>query len=94
MSYFNEDFFPIPKGVRFTYVVRCVIGMMCNLCFLLSLLFIPFSKASVFFWMSPVFTAVIAHYYLHEKLTIYDWLAVFIAFFGIVIIQNPFAASK
>lgn len=64
--------------------------MMCNLTFLMSLKFIPFSKASVFFWMSPVFTALVAHFYLHEKLTIYDWGAVFIAFIGIIIIQNPF----
>ena len=59
----------------------------------MSLKFIPFSKASVFFWMSPVFTALIAHYLLHEKLTIYDWGAVFIAFFGIIIIQNPFGEA-
>ena len=90
MYYFNEEFFPIHKNVRITYIVRCVIGMMCNLSFLMSLKFIPFSKASVFFWMSPVFTALVAHYYLHEKLTIYDWGAVFIAFIGIIIIQNPF----
>jgi drug/metabolite transporter (DMT)-like permease len=64
--------------------------MICNLSFLLSLKFIPFSKASIFFWTSPVFTAIIAHYHLKEHLSIFDWAAVFIAFFGILIIQDPF----
>ena len=94
MYYFDEDFFPIYKGVRITYIVRCVIGMICNLSFLMSLKFIPFSKASIFFWTSPVFTAIIAHYHLKEHLSIFDWAAVFIAFFGILIIQDPFGKGS
>ncbi len=31
-----------------------------------------------------------ASYYLREKLTIFDWIAVLIAFIGIVIMQSPF----
>jgi drug/metabolite transporter (DMT)-like permease len=86
MKLLKEDLYPIPKKIRTTYIVRCVVGMMCNLTFLLSLKFIPFSKASVLFWTSPVFTAILAHYYLHEKLSYYDWGAVLVAFIGILII--------
>ena len=82
----KESLFPIPKNVRFTYLVRCFIGMLCNLFFLLSIQYISFSKASVLFWTSPVFTAVMGKYFLKEGLSNYDWGAVFIAFIGLLII--------
>ena len=37
MKYLKADLFPLPKGVRATYILRCVVGMMCNLTFLFSL---------------------------------------------------------
>lgn len=86
MKYLKEDLYPIPKKVRFTYIVRCVIGMGGNLLYLLSLRFISVSKASVIAWTNPVFTAVMARYYLNERLSNYDWAAVYIAFFGILMI--------
>jgi len=84
--YLKVDFFPIPKEVRTVYILRCVIGMMCNLSFLISLQYIPFSKASVLFWTSPVFTALLSKYYLNEILSIFDWIAVIVAFIGLLII--------
>ena len=36
-KYLKIDFFPIAKEIRLVYVLRCIIGMMCNLTFLLSL---------------------------------------------------------
>lgn len=36
-KFLKVDFFPIPKQIRVVYILRCVIGMMCNLTFLLSL---------------------------------------------------------
>ena len=94
MKYLKADLFPLPKEVRGTYLLRCIIGMMCNLSFLFSLQFIPFAKASVIFWTMPVFTALFAFLYLGEKLSVYDWGAVVIAFIGLLIIQNPFAAGQ
>ncbi len=86
MKYLKADLFPLPKGVRGTYIIRCVVGMMCNLTFLFSLQFISFAKASVLFWTSPVLIAVFAFLYLGEQLSKYDWAAVFIAFFGLLMI--------
>ena len=90
MKFLKQDLLPIPSKIRLTYIIRCVVGTMCNHCFLLSLQFISFSKASVLFWTSPVFTALAARYVLNERLSYYDWGAVGIAFFGILMIQNPF----
>jgi len=83
---FKDDLFPLPQQIRGTYIARCVIGMVSNVSFLISLKFISFSKSSVIFWTSPVFTALGARYFLHERLTIYDWGAVFVAFLGILMI--------
>ncbi len=51
--------------------------------------FITFSEATVIFWSNPVFTAIGARFYLGERLTNYDWIACFVAFFGILMVQNP-----
>jgi len=40
-----------------------------------------------------VFTALFASHFLKEKITIFDWTAVFVAFSGILIMQNPFKQS-
>ena len=37
MVLLKEDFFPIPKNVRGAFIIRCVTGAMCHVCFLLSL---------------------------------------------------------
>ena len=63
---------------------------MCNLSFLVSLLYISFSKASVLYWTCPIFTALMSKFYLNERLSYFDWVAAITAFIGIIIIQNPF----
>ena len=61
--------FPLPQNLRVTYLYRIFAGITSNIAFLFSLKFIPFSKASVIFWTSPVFTAISANILLKEKLT-------------------------
>lgn len=73
--------------------MRCVLAMVSNVAYLISMNFISFSEATVIFWSNPVFTAIGARYYLGERLTYYDWVACFIAFVGILMVQNPFAAQ-
>lgn len=36
-------------------------------------------------------TAVIAYFIINETLNFIDWLAIFVSFFGILVIQNPWA---
>lgn len=36
-------------------------------------------------------TAVIAYLWLKEAVSFIDWLAIFTSFFGIIVIQNPWA---
>ena len=46
---------------------------------------ISLTKASVIYWTIPIFTAIFANWHLHERITPFDWAAVFVAFAGILI---------
>lgn len=52
------------------------------------------SKATVIFWTLPLFVALFAMCMIKEKLTVYDWTATLISFFGMILLQNPFGNSK
>ena len=54
---------------------------------------IALTKASLIYWTCPIFTAIFAGVHLRERITQYDWVAAFLAFFGIVLMQNPFTSS-
>ena len=74
--------------------MRGTVGVLANCLFNMSLLLIPLSKASVLFWTSPIIVALLGRVFLKEKLTIFDWVACFLAFLGILLIQNPFSAAS
>ena len=57
----------------------------------LALEYTDLSKATTLYWTNPVFTAVISYLWIHESLNFIDWLAIFISFFGIIVIQNPWS---
>jgi drug/metabolite transporter (DMT)-like permease len=57
---------------------------------LTSIQLLELSKAAVIFWTNPMIIAVIAYLTLKERLTKFDVLAIILAFFGILLIQNPF----
>jgi drug/metabolite transporter (DMT)-like permease len=61
MRFTNLSFFPIPKDVRKAFIIRCLGGCMCHVCLMMSFNYISLTKASVLFWTSPVFTALIAN---------------------------------
>lgn len=49
----------------------------------------PVSTAQCIFATSPIFCALFAHLYLHEKVTKFDVIPIFTSFIGILIINNP-----
>lgn len=54
---------------------------------------IALTKSSMIYWTIPIFTAIFANIHLKERITSLDWIAVFLAFAGIVIMQNPFGQT-
>ena len=50
-------------------------------------------KATALYWTNPMMTAVIAYFWINESLNFIDWLAIFVSFIGIIVIENPWHES-
>ena len=90
LRYQKESPFNVPAKHRGTLVFRGVMGITSNALQVTSLKMIALTKSSVIYFTFPIFTAIFANWHLKERITSYDWLACFLAFTGILIIQDPF----
>jgi drug/metabolite transporter (DMT)-like permease len=83
-------------GKPFLLFFRGLMGFIALLAFFYNIAHIPLGDAMTFSKTSPIFTAVFAYLFLHEKLSAKAWLAVIIGFVGIVLITKPsgFSLSK
>lgn len=68
---------------------RGFIGFVAVLAFFYNIAHISLGDAMTYSKTSPIFTAVFAFLFLHEKLSFKAWLAIFIGFIGIVFITEP-----
>ena len=73
---------------RFIYV-RVVLLSFVSLAFSLGVLYIPISLATVVYYTSPIITIFMASYMVNEKTHIYDIIAAFLSFLGLIIIVKP-----
>lgn len=68
---------------------RGLMGFTALLAFFYNIAHIPLGDAMTFSKTSPIFTAIFAWMFLHEKLTVKAWGAIGIGFVGIVLITQP-----
>ncbi|QOP45049.1 DMT family transporter [Sulfurimonas paralvinellae] len=75
---------------------RGFMGFVALLAFFYNIAHISLGDAMTYSKTSPIFTAIFAWLFLHEKLSMKAWIAVFIGFVGIVFITQPsgFGFSK
>lgn len=73
-------------NMRSTLILRSVSGFFGMTGYYLALQYTDLSKATTLYWTNPVFTAVIAYFWINESLNFIDWLAIFVSFFGIIVI--------
>jgi drug/metabolite transporter (DMT)-like permease len=52
--------------------------------------YMPISLSSCIISTCPIWLAIIAHFYLGEKISKFDVFAIFTSFAGVLIINNPF----
>ena len=78
-----------PGGKPFLLFFRGFMGFVALLAFFYNIAHIPLGDAMTYSKTSPIFTAVFAWLFLHEKLSYKGWLAVFIGFVGILFITQP-----
>lgn len=71
---------------RLPLIMRGVFGTAALTLFFLTLQNIPLATAMVFQYLSPIFTAVIAIFYLKEKVKPLQWVFYAIAFSGVLLI--------
>ena len=76
-------------GKPFLLFFRGFMGFTALLAFFYNIAHIPLGDAMTFSKTSPIFTAIFAWMFLHEKLTIKAWGAIGIGFVGILLITQP-----
>ena len=91
---YNQDHLKVPMHMRSTLVLRSIFGFFGMTGYYLALQYTDLSKATTLYWTNPVFTAVFAYFMINESLNFIDWLAIFVSFFGILVIQNPWATAS
>ena len=68
---------------------RGFMGFVALLAFFYNIAHIPLGDAMTFSKTSPIFTAIFAWLFLHERMSRLGWVAVFVGFVGIVFITQP-----
>ncbi len=76
-------------GKPFLLFFRGFIGFIALLAFFYNIAHISLGDAMTYSKTSPIFTAIFAWAFLHEKLSFQAWIAVFIGFIGILFITQP-----
>ena len=91
-------FFIIPKQrvKNFYYTkraslhfLRCVFGLIALIAIFIALRNLPLATVVSISFAAPIFTTIFSIFFLSEKVGFYRWLAVFVGFFGIIIITEP-----
>ncbi|RUM62612.1 MAG: EamA family transporter [Sulfurimonas sp.] len=76
-------------GKPYLLFFRGFIGFIALLAFFYNIAHISLGDAMTYSKTSPIFTAVFAYLFLHEKLSFKGWLAIFVGFIGILFITQP-----
>jgi len=76
-------------GKPFLLFFRGFIGFVALLAFFYNIAHISLGDAMTYSKTSPIFTAIFAWAFLHEKLPYKGWIAVFVGFIGIIFITQP-----
>ena len=83
-------------GRPWLLLFRALVGFASMLVFFYNIAHIPLADAITFSRTAPIFTAILAFFFLKEKIGWKGWVAVFIGFIGIVCVMKPdgFMLSK
>ena len=76
-------------GKPFLLFFRGLMGFVALLAFFYNIAHIPLGDAMTFSKTSPIFTAILAWFFLKERLSYRGWMAVMVGFVGIVFITKP-----
>jgi drug/metabolite transporter (DMT)-like permease len=78
-------------GKPWLLLFRAIIGFLSMLVFYYNIAHIPLADAMTFSRTAPIFTAILAFFFLKERIGWKGWVAVFFGFVGIVMVMKPSA---
>ena len=81
--------FPMPK----MQLLRGFSVAMATICFFSSIFLMPLADATAIGFTSPMITAIFSALFLHERTNMTKWLAILIAFGGVLLILRPNVAE-
>lgn len=70
-------------------ILRGIIGALCIICLYTALDKIPVGDTTAIFFLSPAFTMILSHIFLHEYVTLVDISAVLLSLLGAFMITRP-----
>jgi len=76
---------PMPK----VQLLRGFSVAMATICFFSSIFLMPLADATAIGFTSPMITAIFSAIFLHERINATKWVAIFVAFGGVLMIMRP-----
>ncbi len=76
-------------GKPFLLIFRGIVGFVALLAWFYNVAHIPLADAVTFSNTSPIFTALFAYLFLHERIGSVGWFAILLGFLGLVFIVKP-----
>jgi len=70
-------------------MARTFFGPNATLCQFIAVYLIPLSLSVTVMFTQPIFAAVFCYIFLSEKLKTLQWMSIFFAMLGVVIMTNP-----
>ena len=90
---FTQEYSTLFKKVSNKFIVlSCLRGLSflaMNLFIFISVINVEFATAMTLTFSSPFFIVILSIFFLNDKVGIYRWSAIFIGFFGVVLIVQP-----
>ncbi len=90
---FTKEYFSIFKNLNKKFIflsfLRGLAFLSMNIFIFISVINLEFATAMVLTFSSPFFIVILSIIFLNDKVGIYRWSAIFIGFFGVVLIVQP-----
>ena len=83
------DILAVPPAQRTWLGVRCFLGFLSTVTHFGALAQLPYATAIVLLFLYPVLTVFLAWIFLRERISFIDFVALLLAFIGVIIFANP-----
>ena len=83
----QKNIFAVPRGSRLVLFTRLFFGTTGMISYFTALELLPTNKAVVLFNLTPIFTGILAALVLKEKMHWSEYIGVFVAFGGVVLVS-------